>query len=562
MKMKKLFIFLTLLLSIFTLFACSNKNKLPVQNNQRTLKMDYFKNKFPNVVDLAIKQSHVDITNLDVKDFNGYNRASLSNEFLYYKKVTDEENTYSFYNLKEKTECKIEIKPGEALHKQQRASSNIIVIQKNDNTYALYSQKDGALLQTFEYDSPGDLVISYDFAKYNNKSIDKITYFDSVKKTTTVYYAYDYKLTTNVDDIKKATYNINEKEELIIEQQSYYYAIYYQNKLYDEIKKPLNSDNCFLLENNNILFQTLMQFDKDLIGDDFEHIKQTVEVAPGRFEVRTYVLKHYLYDFKTKKLNEIKLPYFIKSLRANRKNSEGERLYSNEKITNVVQVRFIDPKTKKLEQSLYSFVIDNNFKNHQFIEGIDDFETIKLNNNKALKKVDETYYLLNDKGETEFTFDKSYKVNNLIQDRYLVCGNLDTSSEQTFYDLNSFNSKNQTFKEIKAYLLSYDAFNEYLFKNENNDVFKLKDGELKKLPGKYYGIYNDNLLVTKDENNYYFFNLKGEELKTINTSLFIFSASESRYFSIGVGERLYFYRFNYKKDGEWVQLLITLIIKN
>ena len=106
MKIKKLFIFLTLLLSVFTLFACSNKTKF---QDQRKLKMDYFKNKFPIVADLAQEQEQNNITNLDVKDFNDYKQVSLFNDSLYQKKLTDEENTYSFYNIKEKTECKIKI---------------------------------------------------------------------------------------------------------------------------------------------------------------------------------------------------------------------------------------------------------------------------------------------------------------------------------------------------------------------------------------------------------------------------------------------------------------------
>lgn len=557
MKIKKLFIFLTLLLSVFTLFACSNKTKF---QDQRKLKMHYFKNKFPNIADLVQEQEQNNITNLDVKDLKDYKQASLYNDFLYQKKLTDEENTYSFYNLKEKTECKIKINEAdEKLETQYRPSSNIIVIRNNkDKKYNVYSQKDGALLKTFEYETRSDLVFNYDYIKYDKKSIDKITYFDAVKKTTTVYYVYEYKLTNSVDDIKKDTYNINEKEELVIQQQSLYYALYYQNKLYDEIREPLNTTAYYLLENNNILFKSFVEFNKDLIGDDFDHIKKIVEVSPGRFEVKTYILKYYLYNFKTKKLNEIKLPYLIYSLTSNRKNNDGKLPFSNKAITNVAQVSFINPKNKELEKSTYSFVIDNDFNKHQFIEGIDDFNLIKLNNNKVLKSVATTYYLLNEKGQTEFIFNENYKVINLIQNRYLVCGDTDISSEKTIYDLNSFDSNNKTFKQMKAYSLTEDS-QEYLFKNENNEILKLENGELKKLSGKFYSIYNKNLLVCKDEEKFYMYNLKGDELTSLNTSAIVFNKAQSKFLYLNDHKKLHIFRFNYLKDAEPVELLITLI---
>ena len=65
MKLRKFFVLLTLLLSVLTLFACSNK-KGKVKD-LRTLKIEYLKNKFPNIKDLALQSKEPSISSTKTK---------------------------------------------------------------------------------------------------------------------------------------------------------------------------------------------------------------------------------------------------------------------------------------------------------------------------------------------------------------------------------------------------------------------------------------------------------------------------------------------------------------
>lgn len=565
MKFKKVFIFLTLIHTGFALFACSANNKT---NDQRLLKMDYFKNKFPNIGDLAIVNQLKTTTNLEQKDLTEYSKYHDNNYYLFYKKLTDKENTYSFYNAKERTEFELKCNvPEEKFYKfsAHKLSENFIVIEKTtDNTLSFYSQKDGKLLvDKISNDAVTHKIIDYlALEKYEYKSIDLIKHRDISTQITTKYYFYNYEKYDSEEFIKydrnNPYNNINKEKDLVAIEYRGYTSLYYQNKLYDEFKTPSNN-SYYILENNNIIFQNVTSFDKEAIGDNFNYYQETIEDHSG-VKTLTYIFKHYLYNFKTKKISEIKLPYLITDITANRKDSKGKLLYSNNEITNKVKLRFIDPKTKEIEKNTYTFIIDSNFKKHQYVEGIDDFGLVKLSNNKYLKIVGESYYLLNEKGQTEFIFGKEYNIVDFIQNRYIVCKDdqNDPNSELVIYDLTKFDSKTKIFNKVKAYAISDKSFR-YFFRNEENEVFLLNDGKLNKLDGKFYKTLFNNILVTKEENKYYFYDILAKrvaEIKADDDSL-NFDVINSIILKINEEENLHLIFVNYSKDTKPKTLLIS-----
>lgn len=566
MKFKKVFIFLTLLLTGFALFACSANNKT---NDQRLLKMDYFKNKFPNIGDLAVVNQLKTTTHLEQKDLTEYSKYHDNNYYLFYKKLTDKENTYSFYNAKEQTEFELKcIAPEEKFYKfsTNKLSENFIVIENTTaNTLSFYSQKDGKLLvDKISNDSATHKIFDYlALEKYENKSIDLIKHREISTQITTKYYFYNYEMYDSLDFIKydkeNPYNNINKEKELLVKESRGYTSLYYKNKLYDEFKTP-NNEIYYILENNNILFQNITSFDKEAIGDNFNYYQETVEVSSGEFKTHTYMFKHYLYNFKTKKISEIKLPYLIMDISANRKDSNGKLLYSNKEITNKVQLRFVDPKTKEIEKNTYTFIIDSNFKKHQYVEGIDNFGLAKLSNNKYLKVIGESYYLLNEKGQTEFIFGKEYNIVDFIQNRYIVCKDdqNDPNSELTIYDLTKFDSKTKTFNKDKAYAIG-DKSLRYFFRNEENAVFLLNDGKLNKLDGKFYKTLFNNILVTKEENKYYFYDILGNRIADIEADddSLNFDVLNSIILKINEEENLHLISVNYLKDTKPKTLLIS-----
>lgn len=566
MKFKKVFIFLTLLLTGFALFACSAKNKT---NDQRLLKMNYFKNKFPNIGDLAVVNELTTTTHLKEKDLTEYSKYHNKNYYLFYKKSTDKENTYSFYNAKEQMEFELKCNtPEEKFYKfhSNKLSENFIVIENTTaNTLSFYSQKDGKLLvdkisnaaathQIFDY---------LNLEIYEDKSIDLIKHRDIKTQITTKYYFYNYEKYDSLEFIKydksNLYNNINKEQELLVQEYRGYTSLYYQNKLYDEFKTP-NNDSYYVLENNNIIFQNVTRFDKEAIGDNFNYYQETVEVSSGEFKTHTYMFKHYLYNFKTKKISEIKLPYLIMDISANRKDSKGKLLYSNKKITNKVQLRFVDPKTKEIEKNTYTFIIDSNFKKHQYVEGIDNFGLVKLSNNKYLKVIGESYYLLNEKGQTEFIFGKEYNIVDFLQNRYIVCKDdeNDPNGELAIYDLTKFDSKTKTFHKVKAYAIS-DKTIHYIFRNEENEVFLLNDGKLNKLDGKFYKTLKKNILVTKEENKYHFYDILGKRIADIEADddSLNFDEFNSKILEINEYEKLHLISVNYLNDRKPKTLLIS-----
>ena len=514
MKFKKIFLGILATLSIFTFIGCKKS-----QNEKETIekiRQDILKSERFNINDFKSAQKKSYIKKVSANEFLTSDKDLYNdNELLY--EFDNENKKHIFRNIINGKQFDFD---SEKFTIANYAAANYILLYDKDNTYYFVSKLDGKILLEIKdatlSSSPDKNKITQKnkMTTYNRQSVDFVKSHNESTHDVKYYYFHNFELVKDVEKLKKDIFE-TEKKGLNVRFNASNATISVDGKFYDFINFNNLISHYYVLENNNIIFKSTKKLMANFnINKNNNDIKNYYIERDGS----AYLYHTYLYDFKSKQLKEIDLPFMIEDVFKNEKDSEGKLTFSNSKIKNLVSIRMIDPETRQLATADL-VVADNYFKNIIKVTTRTPYEMNKVAENRYLVREEANYSLIDKKGNVIRNFSAKNVV--AVHNQYLVVNNSgkpinNTDHKVDIYDLlegkyiakNYYLAKSPTGIELERNVFYNENYEPVLLVNNPKNPFV-------KVKGKIWSNKNLPLYSFTDGTNLYLYHRTGQLIAEI-----------------------------------------------
>lgn len=494
--MKKALIALLMVFASFTLFGCGKIKELKLED---IVNKAYLEAVFKNKTEIVNPIKKLDELN-DTKFFYSQNNQ------IVFKTLNQPEDKTTFYIINSKG-LRVDLKDykysnNHSIFYHQEYIRILDVSNPANKKDIIYSALDGSKL--FEFNQ---------FEEIDGQNVEyKYTFAE--KQITIEAEDISFRRIIYFEDLQVVDFPTNELTSYY-EEESGLYRYYENNQLYDLItyhkKQTALKYEVFKLANKDLLFQEIEKVEqqpgKKITELDFDF--RDPDLAPHLFRYTQYI-----YNYKSKRLTKVKLPFMVKGVIANTVDKETNLKPYVNKIQNLAKITPINKDSKLIEYdqvvnlsnklnityaiqnytklvytSKDSFYYENSYpkmiqtfkKGNHYFSGSDIYQILKNSGEFLLKNP-------NEPGYTENGYTREVKIYNVDKD--------------------SFTLENMYFVQ------KISCFGDYsiILRDKENKFFLYANGELKPLNGNKITSFpvSKTYVRLEDDNKFYYYTSAGD----------------------------------------------------